>query len=141
VFLKVGGFPDNVKYGEDIYLWLTLADMGDVSVSDKILSVIYQDAENRAGDSIENEVGYHVKYFLGEGIHSIKEKHQEDLIKFVIKNAVFHALYAALAGKRSLARMYAECIYKKNRILGVFVWIMSFSPRDILSMAKTIKNL
>ena len=139
-FLKAGGFPEGIRYGEDIYLWLILADMGNVSVSHRKLSTIYRDAENRAGDSIDNEIGYHVKYFLGEGIHSIKEKHQKDLIKFVLKSAVFHALYATLAGKRSLARMYAECIYKKNRILGAFVWIMSFSPRYILSMAKTIKN-
>lgn len=139
-FLKAGGFPEGVRYGEDIYLWLILADMGNVSVSHRKLSTIYRNTENRAGDSIDNEIGYHVKYFLGEGIHSIKEKHRKDLMKFVIKSAVFHALYAALAGKRSLARMYAECIYKKNRILGAFVWIMSFSPRYILSMAKTIKN-
>ena len=140
-FLKAGGFPEGIRYGEDIYLWLILADMGNVSVSYRRLSTIYRDAENRAGDSIDNEIGYHVKYFLGEGIHSIKEKHQKDLIKFVLKSAVFHALYATLAGKRSLARIYAGYIYKKDRILGVLVWITSFSPRFILSMAKTIKNL
>jgi len=139
-FLKAGGFPENANYGEDIYLWLTLADMGEVSVSHKILSTIYQDAENRAGDAIKDEVGYHVKYYLGEGIHSIKEKHQKELIKFVIKSAISHALYATLVEKRALARTYAGYIYKKDRILGVLVWISSFSPKFIISMAKTIKN-
>ena len=139
-FIKAGGFPEGVIYGEDIYLWLILADMGNVSVSHRRLSTIYRNAENRAGDSINDEIGYHVKYFLGEGIQSIKGKHQEELLKFVIKSAVFHALHATLVGKRSLARMYAECIYKKNRVLGVFVWIMSFSPKFILSMAEAIKN-
>ena len=139
-FLKAGGFPEGVRYGEDIYLWLILADMGNVSVSNKRLSTIYRNAENRAGDSIDNEIGYHIKYFLGDGIQSIKKYNQKDLIKFVIKSAVYHALYATLAGKRSLARKYAKCIYKKNRIIGVFVCVMCFSPGFIISIAKTIKN-
>ena len=139
-FLKAGGFPEGIKYGEDIYLWLILADMGNVAVSHKRFSTIYRNAENRAGDSIYNEVGYHVKYFLGEGIQSIKKQHQKDLIKFVLKSAVFHALYATLVGKRALTRTYAGYIYKKDRVLGVLIWISSFSPRFILSMAKAIKN-
>lgn len=139
-FTKIGGFPETVKYGEDIYLWLALANIGDVSISNKKSAIVHRDAENRAGDSIDNEVGYHVKYFLGDGIGSIKEMHRKDLISFVKRSALYHALYATIIGKRRLAREYAGYIYKQDRMMGVFTWLATCLPKSFLSLARKIRN-
>ncbi len=114
--------------------------MADVSVSNKKLAIVHRDAENRAGDLIDDEVGYHVSYFLGDGINTIKKEHQKDLIRFVKKSAMLHALHASLIGKRRLARKYANYIYKHDYLLGSFTWLATFIPKTLLSWAKTIRN-
>jgi len=139
-FNKIGGFPEGVKYGEDIYLWLKLADMANVSISNKKLAIIHRDAENRAGDLINDDIGYHVSYFLGNGINTIKKEHQKDLIKFVIKSAALHALQASLAGKHSLARKYVNYIRKDSYIIGSLTWLATLMPKKIITMAKSIRN-
>ncbi len=139
-FNEIGGFPEGIKYGEDIYLWLKLADIANVSVSNKKLAIIHRDAENRAGDSIDDDVGYHVRYFLGNGISTIKKKHQKDLIKFVIRSAALHALQASLVDKRSLANEYVKYIKKHSYIMAVLTWLATLMPTKILSMAKSIRN-
>ncbi len=139
-FNEIGGFPEGIKYGEDIYLWLKLADIANVSVSNEKLAIIHRDAENRAGDSIDDDVGYHVSYFLGNGINTIKKEHQKDIIKFAVKSAALHALQASLIDKRGLANKYVKYIKQHSYMLGLLIWLATLLPKKTLTMARSIRN-
>jgi glycosyltransferase involved in cell wall biosynthesis len=52
-FLKVGGFPENVRHGEDKILWSRLATVGDVVWSPSVGAKRYRNAENRSGNTFD----------------------------------------------------------------------------------------
>ncbi|MDW9182272.1 hypothetical protein SE958_12705 [Escherichia coli] len=63
MFAECGGFPVGVKLGEDIYLWLKMAMLGQVAYSGSPQVIIRRNAENRTATRVDNDILYHIKYF------------------------------------------------------------------------------
>lgn len=62
VFIEVGGFPEGVVAGEDLYLWIMLALKGKVACDMSYSAIVYiEDDESRGAR--KNSVPYPIVYF------------------------------------------------------------------------------
>lgn len=66
--LKLGGFPENQKSGEDLYVWLELARLGKVAFFNKVCSRINIEKDlSRAGRS--DSIPYPLVYYSTDNNH------------------------------------------------------------------------
>ncbi|EGT3571950.1 glycosyltransferase family 2 protein [Citrobacter sp. ANG330] len=96
LFQKMGGFPRNIKLGEDIYVWLKMSMLGEVAYSGDPQVVIRRNAENRTSTRVNNDILYHIKYFHEhpDEKNTLSCKRIKSLNIFLKKNIFINALYS-----------------------------------------------
>lgn len=107
LFQQMGGFPRDVKLGEDIYVWLKMSMLGKVAYSGDPQVVIRRNAENRTAVRVNNDILYHVKYFYEHPDE--KKVLSNEMIKslniFLKKNIFVNALYSlSIKDSRTFAK-------------------------------------
>lgn len=60
--LNIGGFPEKIVAGEDLYVWILLALNGKVAASMKFNTIVYQEVDD-SRHSRKNSVPYPLVYF------------------------------------------------------------------------------
>lgn len=60
--LDIGGFPEKIVAGEDLYVWILLALNGKVAASMKFNTIVYQEVDD-SRHSRKNSVPYPLVYF------------------------------------------------------------------------------
>ena len=129
---KIGSFPDGVRRGEDIYVWLRLADIGPVVLSGQKLATIYLNAENRSTAQPDFPVPYHLQQIFGAPAQPFSQVNSRAIQSFAVRNALLQASGAVLTGHRSAARAIGELIWPHNRVRGAAIVLLSFMPERAL---------
>lgn len=139
--LKIGGFPEHARIGEDIYTWLRLADIYRVAYANVVRVTIYRDAENRTGERISQEIPCHIKTVLESDANEFTEANRSDVIQFVARNTVFQAAGIVLRGKgRRTAFIMAWMLRKGSPKHSVQVLCVAITPRILLRLIKRLRN-
>ena len=61
-FEKVGGFPEDAKVSEDLFLWIRLSDCAPIAYTNKLLVTIYQ-APDLSRDLRIGQIPYPIKFY------------------------------------------------------------------------------
>jgi glycosyltransferase involved in cell wall biosynthesis len=69
-FLAVGGFPENAKVSEDLFLWIKLSECAPIAYLDKLLVTIHQAPDN-SRDLRVGEIPYPIIYYSSKHIAPI----------------------------------------------------------------------
>lgn len=134
-FKKMGGFPVGKKTGEDIYVWLTLNIAGYTYFSNKVLSTVYRDAENRTRTRVKREIPYHLQYYLFDNNFASK-----DLKNFCLKNSLLYALEARNAKDDIVFNQYKDMYKHKSLSIYFLILFFSFLPVSALRVLKKLRN-
>lgn len=139
LLLSVGGFPEGVTVGEDIFTWVRLAsDIGKVVVSDKRLVTVYRNEVNqRATLRLQNQLPYHLDYYFGRnGLSTVPGASRTSARRFLLRSALRHAGGAALAGDRSFAKRCASLVWKHSVLYGCMIASIAWVPSRALQVAR-----
>jgi len=99
-FLKIGGFPENIHSGKDIYLWLRSGLEGVCAVYNS-RSVIINKKNIINSNPSQKFAPYHITYFV-EHLHNYSAKEKKDIKQFL---------------KRNIFLLWAKAKIEKNRHL------------------------
>lgn len=138
-FNQIGGFPLSVKIGEDIYLALQLALVGEVMFSTKVSSTVFRDAENRTNVRERLTEPYHLTYFFDAVQAEMLDKNPS-LKSFLLYNATIAGLHATEVGNRRLARNLACKLFKQQKRYGIIVFIGTCLPKCAIRLLKKWRN-
>jgi glycosyltransferase involved in cell wall biosynthesis len=100
----VGGFPEGVSCGEDLFTWIEIARKGDVAYTDEVLSCVCQaidcSRESRIG-SVPYPLIYYGEEFNKTGV-------DQSLRKYLIRIGLRHVLGSISEGqyKEALVRIF-----------------------------------
>ncbi|TJI03416.1 glycosyltransferase family 2 protein [Escherichia coli] len=144
MFAECGGFPVGVKLGEDIYLWLKMAMLGQVAYSGSPQVIIRRNAENRTATRVDNDILYHIKYFHENPSEKNKlpTKMHHSLDVFLKKNIFVNALFTLSIkdeitfNKYLMAMREISCMY--YIILGSLSFVLT---PYMLKLLRKIRNL
>lgn len=96
--LNIGGFPEGVSAGEDLYVWIMLALNGSVASESKVCTTVYQlDDESRGAR--KNSIPYPLVYFGKE--------------KELIKNNSGVTSYISMIALKHVASSVSDSNYKE----------------------------
>ncbi|MHA1178102.1 glycosyltransferase family 2 protein [Psychrobacter faecalis] len=105
VFIELGGFPNNVVAGEDLYLWIMFALNNKVACEESFLTMVHIQKDDSRGSRYNSSVPYPLIYF-SENTHLMKNsflnrylftifyKHfASSILNFRIKEALLRLKY------------------------------------------------
>lgn len=87
-FKEVGGFDENLKYGEDLYMWAKLARKYNIVKNQKITVIYRLDAENRSNRSFELSKSIVYQYSFDEA----SSKDEVEYFRVFIASAMWNFL-------------------------------------------------
>ncbi|BDY04076.1 glycosyltransferase family 2 protein [Ferrimonas sp. YFM] len=67
-FLDVGGFPEEAKVSEDLFLWIKLSECAPIAYTDKLLVTVHQAPDNSRSARV-GEVPYPIVYFSSKNVN------------------------------------------------------------------------
>lgn len=122
---KIGGFPEGVVAGEDLYVWMMLAFEGPVVFEDRVCSIVYQLDDDSRGTR-RNTIPYPLIYF---GERKALIKNDKSVIRYLSLIAAKHVADSVSKSnyKEALYRLLA---FKKISLFlfFVFFWILFLPP-------------
>lgn len=96
-----GGFPVGVTSGEDIYVWLRLALLGEIAVCPEALVAVERPLFISEVDKGRDKVGYHYRFFGESNVCDRLTREQYSAIKgFMMGNGLRQVAGLIGAGKR-----------------------------------------
>lgn len=90
--MVIGGFPEGVVAGEDIYVWIRLALNGSVAVDMSYLSIVYQQADNSR--SARNISVPYPLIFFSENKAISRSKSLDKYLFMIFYKHFFHSLFS-----------------------------------------------
>jgi len=139
---QMGGFPETVNVGEDIFVWLQMASLAPVMHTSEVLSIIHRDSENRTVSRVSPSIPYHINYFFnidGRGDSELVLKYP-DLRKFILHNALFHAVGILMQGDRSLVRTISREVWRYSFFYSIAIFFTSFAPLGFIKKLRAVRN-
>ena len=136
---QIGNFPNNIKIGEDIYVWLQIALLSPVMFSAKLSSLVYRNAENRSHTLVKLHIPYHLQYFLDKKQCTVLAN-TPSLKAFILYNATVFGLYAVQVGDRKLAIKIARLIANISIPYGIIVLLGACLPKSMIKLLKKWRN-
>ncbi|WP_444984371.1 glycosyltransferase family 2 protein [Halomonas mongoliensis] len=139
VFQQVGGFPEGVKAGEDIYLWLVLASQGHVAVSKLPLALVER---LPPGNAQRRDVVPYYMLWASNNKSSLKsnKKYYSSLKKFLFNRGVMNCSGRALAGYRKDVLIRTSVISKVTPCFFPFGLFIFLCPAPIFKGLYNIKK-
>lgn len=136
VLQSIGGFPAGERIGEDVYVWLKLAQECRVLFDARVSSRIHQDAANRTVDRFPPDVPFYLRAYLqDERLPSDPE------LRALLRS--FCLIYAATAikrGHRHMAHDYSKLVRRIDVKAAVLCKIMAYCPSFIFSIAERLRH-
>lgn len=142
VFNDIGGFPEGVTKGEDVYVWIKAALQGEAAYSARCSAVYNQEAENRSGYIATVEYPYYLKW-LDDLVASDKipaHIEKDDLLNFARRCVFFNAAGAALIGAREAVNGMRGLSFSRSLDMRIYFFILSITPGCILRLAKRLRH-
>jgi glycosyltransferase involved in cell wall biosynthesis len=126
---EIGGFPTGQPVGEDVYVWLRMAEKYRFLIDTTVSVTIHQDAANRTEDRFNVTVPYFLRYYLCDrDPRTLPESLQKLLVSFTM-------IYAASSvdrGNRSLPLRYAQMIRPLSLKASALCLALAFVPKGIM---------
>jgi len=141
LLLNIGGFPEGVKKGEDVYVWLKVASQKGFVYSDKVCARYNQDAQCRSNLNHSGEIPFYLEW-LDEAVLTgeLRDKQVKSAIK-LLKIGVFYNA----AGFRLDGNLHAFKNIKKLKISRSFklrlkLIVLGFLPKRLLKLAQSYRH-
>jgi len=135
-FFEIGGFPEGVTSGEDVYLWLRLGLQGGVGVSPAPLVCIERPLSGKPENKGRDVVGFHYRYFGDRRNFGRFGKNERSAIKgFLIRNGLRQIAGSVAGGDRSAAWQKAKVIGSVVPWFPLFALAILAFPKRVLVWA------
>jgi glycosyltransferase involved in cell wall biosynthesis len=135
IFLKEGGFPENEKYGEDMYLWSRLAAKYPIAWSSYRGATIYTNVANRVSDNYQREVEWPFFAFLDSiPRNKIRKSELPYLNKYIAR------MRLAIAGKQIKNSFFQDGMGNLAKINGRYYLMRRVLYRIIATMRINYKH-
>lgn len=146
VFESIGGFPENVKLYEDLYVWTKVALNYEMAFSYQPMSIYHKEASNRACNNLAliTEVPAFEKLFSygkREENNALSNLYYKKL--FVGKYALIDALKMLYVGEKKTALVLSRnvCFLNIKQAMGkVFILISQIIPKSVIKMLFSVKR-
>ena len=127
-FLKVGGFPEQAKVCEDLFLWIKLSECAPIAYRDKLLVTVFQAPDN-SRDGRVGEVPYPIMYYSSKGLDPILHN---DLYLLLWTIHFKHVLVSCTANKKEALNrvLYGIKLFKYK---GALLFPLLFIPKFIFN--------
>ena len=143
IFDEIGGFPEGMKLGEDLHLWIRLASRYPICFTPRMLVEYSVEASNRSSSIYTPEVTRHSFEELLTRTEGRRLSDEEiDRNEFIARSAIGKALVLAAKGDTRLARR-AERIYsftRKYRLGWCKLWVLNRLPATMRRPALNLYN-
>lgn len=119
-FEKLGGFPEGINFGEDLYLWLKACTEGRLAFNNSVSVTLHKEAINSINRRKLHP--YHVYYFT-KNLSRYSSQQQKELKNFLIKNIFIQWAAAKIEKNRwqqNVLRSYAFKLSKPGWIILLF---------------------
>ncbi|MGV7121196.1 glycosyltransferase family 2 protein [Sphingopyxis sp. 550A] len=126
-------FPENVKKGEDVIIWIQAAFAGGIAYSTALGACVNEDAENRSDRNPSREIPFFVAWLdrqLQE--RRIAADTAPQARKFLYRAALFNAAGCALRGDTFCLNLYRELDIAKSFALWLPLRLLSIIPEPVL---------
>ena len=138
VFEHLGGFPLNIKRGEDLDMWCRIALNYDIVFVNKVCVTYFQNAENRACEkqtSLKKSFANYADVILTNNKQAPKSSlhFEEYMIKIIISKARYLIRDNKRRDARKLLNKYKYTKYNKKLLIKAY--ILSLIPKSILPWA------
>ncbi|WP_082040483.1 glycosyltransferase family A protein [Marinobacter sp.] len=135
MFLAIGGFPEGIKVGEDLFFWIKCALNGPVAASGKTLVIVHRDFDVNRVKRVKGGVPYPVIYF-SENRELINNN--LSLKKYLCKIAFRHVAGSAKDKDIKTCISIIKPLFGISIIWGCLSTIICLIPSGILRLAKKI---
>jgi len=142
-FESTGGFPEGATLGEDVYLWLRLAESVKLCHTSRRISRVYRNADNRSLETTAESVQapYFLSYYLLNEIGYSRYKSDSSLRRLLYLLAVKNLLGAKEAGSKRLVVEILKLFIHKDRIIGLLFYVISKIPVRILKTLRLARQI
>ncbi|MEE9444743.1 MAG: glycosyltransferase family A protein [Cocleimonas sp.] len=139
--IKLGGFPEGQKLGEDVYVWLLYGMNTQLVFSNKVLMRYSRVTENRSDVRVEKmDLPYYFRYFFQKLKEDSCNPNNKDLLAYMRKNAWLHLAGLKLAGNGHIAKQHAKQFFQKDTVTGTPSYLIAYFPNFILSVIKKLRD-
>ncbi|MBE0471435.1 MAG: glycosyltransferase family 2 protein [Methyloprofundus sp.] len=139
LLLEIKGFPEGIKKGEDVYVWLKAASLKGLVYSSKICARYNQDAQSRSNLNLSDEIPFYLVWLNKSFIREEVPTHLKNSAKKFFEAGIFYNA----AGFRLDGNLKALSKLKELNIplrLRFFITILKFLPKGLLSLAKKYRH-
>ncbi|TVR18851.1 MAG: glycosyltransferase family 2 protein [Balneolaceae bacterium] len=140
-FLDIGGFPEGVNFGEDLFVWMIACLKGKVAFSNKISVTLHKEQINSINRRKLHP--YHVSYFT-EHLNDFSTSEQQAIRKFLIGNIYIQWAAAKLEGnveQQKTLQKYCFSLSKTSWLILTFSRLLPPSVFKFLKNRRTKKRL
>lgn len=129
---KVGGFPEGIHVGEDLFTWIRLASAGRVACDSTPMVTVYREHDEKRLTR-QDGVPYPIIYF---GAHKQEMRRIEGLKQYLIKVGLLHVAGSSLQGNLRGGFIRAKAVLRLSLFWGVMSLGIILIPSQILRLVK-----
>jgi glycosyltransferase involved in cell wall biosynthesis len=146
VFTEVGGFPEDVRYGEDADTWCRIAVKYPIAFDSRVCATYHRDANGRKCESTAEYQTSAALKTLGVAIESgqlPRGVSRQDLSEYRNKLLIGQALACVVMNNKAVARSYLRAAMSTRvfRWRLAFWYVLSLLPYTWLTHARKLKAL
>lgn len=134
-FKKVGGFPEDAKVSEDLFLWIKLSDCAPIAYTNKLLVTIYQ-APDLSRDLRIGQIPYPIKFYSSSKYIG---KIDKDLYLLLWSIHFKHILWSLATNKKE-AQVRIISGLKLFKVRGWLLFSLLLIPKFIFSYVKVYRR-
>jgi len=136
VFQNLGGFPQGVKIGEDLFLWINFALVGKVAYDPGHFVTLHKEWDP-VRISRNKEVPYPLVYFSSK---KLLLGANQPLKKYLTKLGFIHVAGSKLEGDWLSSLKRAFFVWKISKLWGLFSFGLAFIPKKLLLFARSTRR-
>ncbi len=133
-FFDTGGFPEGIKSGEDIYLWLKSGLEGVGAAINRRTVILHKD-EIGSIERRKKYVPYHVSYFT-EHLNDYRKDQITDIINFLSKNILLQWAAAKIEKNRWQRNILRSYVYELNKFQWLLLLFSELIPARFFEMIR-----
>lgn len=133
-FEKLGGFPEGVKFGEDIYLWLKACTEGTLAFYNTVSATYYKEEINSINRRKLHHP-YHVSYFTNN-LNNYSGQQKRNLKHFLLKNIFIQWAAAKIEKNRWQKKILRSYVFKLNKILWLIIIFIDLIPAPLFDIIR-----
>jgi len=139
--IKLGGFPVDVKKGEDVYVWVKAALNGGLVYSARVCARYNQDAQFRSNHSISSEIPYYLVW-LDDLVSASKLQGRKRIAaqQFIQTGAFYNAAGYRLDGNSNAFENIKKLKASRSFKMRVYLAALEFTPVALLKMAQAYRH-